>query len=304
MGTTTRKTGEEYELLTKQLLEALSTQTLVETTQLDHLKTFRGTSSGTSLTIDIWWEFVLEGRHRCIAFQCKNWGARLKQEHVYAFAGALRELPGNPRGVMVAKTGYQRGARRVAEANGITALEFRAPTDRDWEGRVRDIYIKMITKVPAFRNVQFLVPENAADSSGLPGEFGAFSDEIRFTDGQGNEVSSLPEIIKRYLPEGFEVLDWRPVEHRFDQVVYLDVHSRRADPPRLPLVGISFEVSQSQAEDLVSLKGDDVVAYILKDALREDLVTIGPDLSPRPGQDPLAWLHPPQVKDETTREAT
>jgi hypothetical protein len=49
----------------------------------------------------------------------------VKQEQLIAFKKVLEDLPGQPRGIFVTRTGYQRGALQVAKATGIELYELR-----------------------------------------------------------------------------------------------------------------------------------------------------------------------------------
>jgi hypothetical protein len=47
----------------------------------------------------------------------------VKQEHVLAFKAILDDIPGQPRGVIVSRSGFQRGAWKVALASGIQLFQ-------------------------------------------------------------------------------------------------------------------------------------------------------------------------------------
>ena len=60
-------------------------------------------------------------KHR-IAIECKEWNTPVTKGEVGEFVAKLNDL-NNISGVMVAKSGYQSGARQFAEANGIQLME-------------------------------------------------------------------------------------------------------------------------------------------------------------------------------------
>ena len=47
------------------------------------------------------------------------------------FKAVLDDLPDQPRGIIVSRNGFQRGARDFAAANGILLYELREPNDDD-----------------------------------------------------------------------------------------------------------------------------------------------------------------------------
>jgi hypothetical protein len=279
--------GSEYELLTRRLLESIGAQTVVETIELTRLKKFRGQKTGTQLTIDIWWQFRIGNRMESLVFQCKDWASPIKQEHVYALRGVLDDLPGSPRAVMVTRTGYQRGARLVANAHGITILELREPTEADWDGRLKDIYITLVMARPHLQNFSLLLPEAHPESPDtVPPAFGALVEDVVLENEEGHPIIGLADIIKSHVPGGFDETQWKKVDHRLDEILYLKIPE---EPSRLPIHGVSFEIRQTKTEELIAIRGDDLVKYILRDVLGGELVTFGHDETARPGQD-VTWL--------------
>jgi hypothetical protein len=57
-----------------------------------------------------------------VAFS-KNWADRVDQGEVLKFDAVLRDLPGQPRGIMISANGYQRGALDAATACAIAIYE-------------------------------------------------------------------------------------------------------------------------------------------------------------------------------------
>lgn len=100
----------------QKLLEFLDEGALVSTNLLIQGK------SGVKHEFDVYYEFQhLNIKHR-IAIECKNWNTPVTKGEVGEFVAKLNDL-NNISGVMVAKSGYQSGARQFAEANGIQLME-------------------------------------------------------------------------------------------------------------------------------------------------------------------------------------
>lgn len=96
----------------QKLLEFLDEGALVSTNLLIQGK------SGVKHEFDVYYEFQhLNIKHR-IAIECKDWNTPVTKGEVGEFIAKLNDL-NNISGVMVAKSGYQAGARQFAEANGI-----------------------------------------------------------------------------------------------------------------------------------------------------------------------------------------
>lgn len=83
--------------------------------------TIRG-RTGLDHQIDVYYEFELTGLRHQVAIECKNMKRPLDKDRVLAFCAKVNDCPG-VRGCIVAAHGYQSGARKFAEDNGITALE-------------------------------------------------------------------------------------------------------------------------------------------------------------------------------------
>ena len=69
--------------------------------------------------IDVLWEFDLAGTRYSTIVEAKNWHRYVGVREVRDFKGVIDDLPSRPRGVMVSRNGFQRGARRFAESHGI-----------------------------------------------------------------------------------------------------------------------------------------------------------------------------------------
>ena len=87
--------------------------------------------SGVKHEFDVYYEFQhLNIKHR-IAIECKEWNTPVTKGEVGEFVAKLNDL-NNISGVMVAKSGYQSGARQFAEANGIQLTDKKVKGDPFW----------------------------------------------------------------------------------------------------------------------------------------------------------------------------
>ena len=78
--------------------------------------------SGVKHEFDVYYEFQhLNMRHR-IAIECKDWNTPVSKGEVGEFLSKLNDL-NNISVMMVAKSGYQEGAKQFAESNGIHLME-------------------------------------------------------------------------------------------------------------------------------------------------------------------------------------
>ncbi|HEV2641186.1 MAG TPA: restriction endonuclease [Candidatus Elarobacter sp.] len=69
--------------------------------------------------IDVYIEIQAPFMIHRIAVQAKRWRSKVKKEQILTFAAVLQDIPGQPRGIMVAANGYQEGALNFAKTHGI-----------------------------------------------------------------------------------------------------------------------------------------------------------------------------------------
>ncbi|MFZ3119550.1 MAG: restriction endonuclease [Variovorax sp.] len=93
--------------------------------------TIRG-RNGLDHQIDVYYEFELAGIRHQVAIECKNMQRPLDKDRVMAFSSKVNDCPG-VRGIIVAAHGYQSGAKKFSEDNGISAL---MPSDLPSIGRL------------------------------------------------------------------------------------------------------------------------------------------------------------------------
>ena len=115
------RSGKRYELLVQEIFHVLLNQNEVENIDVEQNVTLEG--KHTTHQIDVYWEFEKAGiRYRTVV-QAKDWASPVVQGELIKFKGVLDDLPQQPRGIFVTRTGYQDGAKDYALAHGITLYE-------------------------------------------------------------------------------------------------------------------------------------------------------------------------------------
>lgn len=111
------KSLESYvQFVYQKLLEFMDEGTLVSTNVSIQGKT------GARHEFDVYYEFDhLNIKHR-IAIECKDWNTPIPISEIRDFSSKLDDL-NNISGTMIAKSGYQSGAKRFAEGKGISLME-------------------------------------------------------------------------------------------------------------------------------------------------------------------------------------
>ena len=114
---TTAMKGRDYELVTRGIFQQLLNQESIPNILVEHDCVKQGIK--TKHQIDVYWEFKLGGITYRNVVQAKNWAKRVDKSAVLKLEAVLRDLPGQPRGIIVTAQGYQKGALEVANSCGI-----------------------------------------------------------------------------------------------------------------------------------------------------------------------------------------
>jgi hypothetical protein len=121
------KPWQSYERLTEVVFQLILFQKEVPNLSVERNVTLKGKTA--SHEVDICWRFELGGVEIKIIVQTKNWDRPVEQLHLLAFKEILNDLPGQPRGIFVTRSGYQKGAKEYALAHDILLYELREAED-------------------------------------------------------------------------------------------------------------------------------------------------------------------------------
>lgn len=167
-----RPSAGEYEQLVERLVTELVPSAAVVTEAIERDVLVRGRS--TTNQIDVVWDLTdANGESRRVVFEARSYGRAVDQGRLHAFRSVVDDIQDAERpvtGVMVTTTGYQRGARAVAETYGLIVLELRQPTSDDLANRVMSVHVTMNAQMPVVRDVSFEaleVHDETAASVGL-----------------------------------------------------------------------------------------------------------------------------------------
>lgn len=155
---TNMKKGTEYELFVQSIYRAFLACDGIEVL---HNSKFLG-KSGASHQIDVSWNFEKAGVEHDVIVECKDRGRPTQKSEIAAFKTVLDDLEGRPVGLFVSKSGFQSGAIKLADHNGIRLLEIRSPIDSDWgDDEILEIHIDLQFKRREFNilNLRVEIPK-------------------------------------------------------------------------------------------------------------------------------------------------
>lgn len=134
----------DYEKFAQEIYQTLIDSEGVYDISVKHNVNLTG-RSGCKHQIDVYWEYNIGGETYKVAIECKNYStSNISIGKIRDFYGALQDI-GNINGIFVCKEGYQSGAKSFAGFYGINLKELRVPNDSDWEGRIRNIKLNIIS---------------------------------------------------------------------------------------------------------------------------------------------------------------
>jgi Restriction endonuclease len=117
------KTGQSYENLVRVIFQSILHQKDFQNLSVERNVKLRGKT--TSHQIDIYWKFEVGGVPHEVIVQAKDWSTPVKKGQLLQFKEVLDDLSGQPRGVFVTRSGYQKGAKDYALAHGILLYELK-----------------------------------------------------------------------------------------------------------------------------------------------------------------------------------
>jgi hypothetical protein len=262
-----KNTGKPYEALTEQVFARLLAQGNV-CAKVERDVTIEGKS--TKHQIDVTFEFVAGPVTYRTIVQCKDWASAVKQEQVLAFHAVLNDIPGQPRGIMVSRSGFQDGARSVAEHHRIQLYELREPEESDWNGLLRAIELNIIVRQPHFEGVHFVWDEPAIQAEmavrKLPGVSASYAGPLSgmplVTLG-GAEIDA-DDILNALVPS-LSGEGPNRVRHTFDEPVFAEVPDCAI--ARLPVAAIEASIRFTSYQEQVRVTLDHLIAVCFRDVL-------------------------------------
>jgi len=269
-GPTNGMPSTDYELLTRDVYQALLRSEGVETVEVRHDTEVLG-RSGCTHQLDVYWEFRLAGVLFRSAIECKRHASTLEIGRVRDFYGALADI-GNIQGIMVTTIGYQSGAKKFAEFYGVNLLELRTPTDADWAGRFRHIEMTLNVCRPEIVAVGITLDGewHAAHLKELPEPFAiqvaGMNNEVGLVDSNGQLARSWHDIEMGLPPFIYDpATDDPSKEQRMHNV---DTRGFFVRDPKFGLVPVSeLRITYKVHVNVIRLKilGDEIVKFILRD---------------------------------------
>ncbi len=257
--------GDEYELVVQSIVGHLAKRAGVETTRLEHDVDVIGRA--TTNQIDVLWDFTdAVGKPHRVVFEARDHKNPIKQGSLHAFRSVVDDVQSGDRpveGIMVTTTGYQRGAKRIAETYGLLVLELRLPTTADLANRLEAVVITINPVIPVVTELAIEVVEM------LDAEAWADRDPWAPLELQQRGSDQDPLSLQRVLTDGeLGSLEAPRALHRVQRVFEPPAILILDHQPVATLHSASATVGSSAAPSVtVTVGGLKSVAWMLRDAL-------------------------------------
>ena len=285
----TTNTGKPYERLTVRVFKALLAQQSVKNVRVEHDIKLTGLSR-VPRQVDVYWEFEAAGITHRVIVECKDHGDPVNVGTVSELVGRLYDMPGHL-GAIVARSGFQSGARELAEAHRIVLYELRPPEEEDWkpwDGFITGVDMEMKLDAPRMHAVDFVLDEawnrQQMRDCGLDRfEYSlVVGPELTIEDEGGVAIATVQDIYRGMIgslspgpPE------WR--EHHFADPVY--IQTGRAEFPRLRALGVKMLLEMRQLRIPIQVRLDAFVSLVLKEVGNGNVTLLdahGQPLAPPP----------------------
>lgn len=204
----TQNNGIAYERLTQQVFQAIVDQDIVPNIQVKNNVHMQGNRTGHQ--IDVFWEFQFGNIKYKNVIEVKNWSRSVNQGEVMKFKAMLDDLSDQPRGIIVARSGFQEGARRLARTSGIVMYELREPTEDDLDGPVREVDFTFASYHSSTTEIQLVHDEDwrISESVRLGLEeaprllFSMEPDDTQLFDELGAQLGSVKQLTDSWYADG------------------------------------------------------------------------------------------------------
>lgn len=280
--TGTGNAARDYERLVASVFEAILKQDQVHTLEIRHDAKVRGLS-GEEFQIDVYWRFKAVGLEYSAIVEVKNWKKRIKRNVVQMLESTLRDVPGQPRGVIVSARGFQSGAIAFAKAHGIElytlAEDFNEPIVMSTLGWAR---VSLAPELKAGRLYGRLVMFNPKVSIRAKFVGGGLSDMERqklqskktdlsmerfIYDERGIAIETISSIVRRHLKPATKESKVVFTE-QFEKPTFFDPWG---DGMSLPLESLTFDVEiVTKTIDRI-FRSESVVDLILTNIVTGDI---------------------------------
>jgi len=269
-------TGIAFEVLVRQIFQKIVDADAERTIQVRQNVTLQGKHAKHQ--IDVYWEFEHpKGIVYRTVVQVKDWNKPIYQGELLKFKGVLDDLPGQPKGVVVTRSGYQQGAADYAKAHGILLFELsewrsasqprlslttlgsaRMEVMGNWDPEKREV-LSLVLKTTSFepKITNQKIQSDSAWLGNLSADVAAVLNgfiinyrlptEVSFYDEKGNIVTTLDQIYRGAIKDMEKSQSvFRELSNSFEEPTF--VSTGIASIPRMKVTKPSADITIEAGE--------------------------------------------------------
>jgi len=258
--------GLPYEQLTQAIFQRILALDDIHTINVQHNVILDGKSVDPATDkrmrhqIDVYWEFEVGGVRYRTAIQAKDWATHVPLSAVLTFKSVLDDLPGQVRGIMVTKTGFQSGAQTYADANGIERYILRKPTAEDLAGRFTRLQLNIRMLVPRF---DILAIDVDASWLSAHGGMSVNPQDALLLAADGTPRGSIADVLSSHLPADHRELPPTEFQDTFPPNTYIEIPGGQS---RGEIKSITSRISTVAHDHHTDHDFTDLLAYIVRSA--------------------------------------
>lgn len=270
------KKGTEYEKLTQKLYQQLldNDNTICNTIEVKHNILILG-KSGLEHQIDVFWEYELAGVSYKTIIEVKDWKTKVKKGDLMEFNDKLNDIPCNPNGIYVSKSGFQSGAIAYAEHHGIKIVSISETN------LMKKLILNMGVRTPHIENFNIILDKEwlSAEKERL-----GITDEIKFSfeglsmlENDLNEFKTVIDFIKISQKDysGIEDGDKVNVTYKFDDKWYMLTDNDFI--PKVLVNGFEYDFYYTTSYINHEIKSKGIADYIMYDIIKGTQVEFDED---------------------------
>jgi hypothetical protein len=281
-GASSYEKGSDFERDLQKVYESMLKQELADAKVERRLNLID--SSGRLHEIDLYWTFTLAGVQHKVVVQAKDWATKIPLGELIKFHKILELLPGQPRGLFITRTGFQKGAFDYANDHGIGLLTFRKPSDYQPGKKPEGIIFATITAERieyVYRSALHfdldainkekqrpVAREELEQATGLLKDNIALENNLAFYDEEGRVVANFQDSLHILYPELARNPQLEDLTGRtFEFAAPTFVLTRQSNIPRLKVDAITIARVGERVTDRLEVTADSVVKGILEDLI-------------------------------------
>jgi hypothetical protein len=254
------KSGLHYELVAKMVFDEIHRRSDIKTVEVKHDVTLRGLR--VEHQIDLYWSFVQGEIVYTTIVQVKNWKTPVTQGELLKFKAVLDDLPGQPRGIFVTRSGYQSGAKEVAAREGILLYELQPLSKTDPNKDINVGFIEFSFSTVEHNNVRVVPDADWLRQNGIKlSNVKTNTNQIVFYDESGNELQNLTNLLRDYNDQP-KLEAATEVFHEFEQPTFCKSADNKF--PFHKVLGVRLVLEPKEWSETVPALGPDIVGFILK----------------------------------------